>query len=59
MKVVMHTLEGSETLEGIVTIRQFPSGNLVLATEDEIEYNTGLDFPTVYKMEVTPENKGA
>lgn len=56
MKVIIHYPDGSQELEyDFATIQQFPSGNIVLATADGIEYNTGLDFPTMYSMEVTTE----
>lgn len=57
MKVTLHTLEGTVTLDNITLIKQFPSGNIALATDDEIEYSTGLDFPTTYSMEVDLDGK--
>jgi hypothetical protein len=57
MKVILYTLEGKEALEGVSTIREFEGGNVVFALDDETEYNTANDFPTMYRMEVLTEGE--
>ena len=51
MKVIIHTLNGPETIEGVTKIVDFDN-TVVLACEDGDEYNTANDFPTMYRMEV-------
>lgn len=51
MNVIIHTLNGPETLEGITSINQFDDV-IVLADDDGNEYHSLNDFPTMYRMEI-------